>query len=205
MKDFTAKHYAERTHEKMREVLMDPEASGPAVHYHMIRGSNNQNVTVWEPGKVGDEYIKTYGHYHIGEISETYRILSGEGIAVVQKRAERHDGTPIDEEIEGIYIVHVKAGDSLYMPSGWGHLVANITDGFLVTIDDSPVSFNKVDPVSLPGHASYEEVRRMQGFCYYVVERGGKPALVKNEKYKKIPETEILQVRDYPLKKVSSI
>ena len=201
MKDFTAQHYASRTHEKMKEVLMDPTAEGPAVHYHMIRGSNNQNITVWEPGKVGQEYIKTYGHYHVGDISETYRVLSGEGIAVVQKRVASADGTPIDDEIESIYAVHVKPGDTLYMPSEWGHLVVNIGDGFLVTIDDSPVSFDKVDPVSMPGHADYEAVRRMQGFCYYVVERDGKPTLVKNSKYKKVPEIEIIQARDYPLKK----
>ena len=201
MKDFTAKHYAERTQQKMMEVLMDSDVQGPAVHYHMIRGSNNQNITVWEPGKVGQEYIKTYGHYHVGDISETYRVLSGEGIAVVQKRVASADGTPIDDEIESIYAVHVKYGDTLYMPSEWGHLVANVGDGFLVTIDDSPVSFDKVDPVSMPGHADYEAVKRMQGFCYYVVERDGKPALVKNSKYKKAPEVEIIEARDYPLKK----
>ena len=201
MKDFTAKHYAERTQQKMMEVLMDSDVQGPAVHYHMIRGSNNQNITVWEPGKVGQEYIKTYGHYHVGDISETYRVLSGEGIAVVQKRVASAEGTPIDDEIESIYAVHVKPGDTLYMPSEWGHLVVNIGDGFLVTIDDSPVSFDKVDPVSMPGHADYEAVRRMQGFCYYVVERGGKPALIKNPKYNKIPDIEIVEVRDYPLKK----
>ena len=158
-------------------------------------------MTVWEPGKVGQEYIKTYGHYHVGDISETYRVLSGEGIAVVQKRVVSADGTPIDDEIESIYAVHVKSGDTLYMPSEWGHLVANIGDGFLVTIDDSPVSFDKVDPVSMPGHADYEAVKRMQGFCYYVVERDGKPALVKNSKYKKVPDIEIIEAKDYPLKK----
>lgn len=200
-KDYTAKHYASRTHEKMREVLMDPEASGPAVHYHMIRGSNNQNITVWEPGKIGQEYIKTYGHYHVGDISETYRVLSGEGIAVVQKRVTGPDSTPIDDEVEGLYVVRIRPGDVLFMPSDWGHLVANLGQGFLVTIDDSPVSFDKVDPVSLPGHADYEAVKKMQGFCYYIVEKDGKPALVKNEKYKKAPEISIIDVSDYPLRK----
>ena len=111
------------------------------------------------------------------------------------------DGQPVDDEIEQVYAVHVKVGDSLYMPAGWGHLVVNISGTFFVTADDSPVNFEDVDPVSLPGHADYEAVKRMQGFCYYVVERDGKPALVKNLKYKKVPEVEIIQARDYPLKK----
>ena len=168
MKDFTAKHYAERTHQKMQEVLMDPAAEGPAVHYHMVRGGSDQkNITIWEPGKVGSEYIKTYGHYHVGNLDETYWILYGEGVAVVQKRVER-DGQPVDGEVEQVYAVHVKTGDSLYMPAGWGHLVVNISDTFFVTADDSPVNFEEVDPVSLPGHADYEAVRRMQGFFYLV-------------------------------------
>ena len=68
----TFEPYAARTHEKMQEVLMQPEASGPAIHYYMIRGgSNKRNITVWEAGTVGNEYIKTYGHYHLGNLDET--------------------------------------------------------------------------------------------------------------------------------------
>src|SRR3989338_5955071 len=78
--------YAARTHEKMKDVLMDPKATGPAIHYHMIRGgSNKRNITIWETGLVGREYIKTYGHYHLGNLDETYWIVAGEGIALLQK------------------------------------------------------------------------------------------------------------------------
>ena len=60
MRDHSAEQHAVRTHEKMREVLMHPAAAGPAVHHHMIRGgSQARNVTIWEPGTVGGEYIKT--------------------------------------------------------------------------------------------------------------------------------------------------
>lgn len=204
MKDFTAKHYAERTHEKMKDVLMDPTAEGLAVHYHMVRGGSEQrNITVWEPGKVGEEYIKTYGHYHVGALDETYWVLFGEGIVLVQKRAVDSSGKVINDEIEEIYAVHVRAGDAIFIPAEWGHLVANISKTFFVTADDSPVNFEEVDSVSLPGHADYEAVKEMRGFAYYVVEREGKPALVKNEKYKKVPEIQIIETHDYPLHKAS--
>ncbi|MBX9765479.1 hypothetical protein K2X83_02470, partial [Patescibacteria group bacterium] len=76
---FVGKHYAARTHEKMQEVLMDPNAGGPSVHYYMIRGGSDQrNVTVWEPGMISGEYIKTYGHYHVGQLDENYYVLLGE-------------------------------------------------------------------------------------------------------------------------------
>ena len=81
------KPFAERSNEKLKEVLMHPEIAGPEVHYYMIRGGKDKtNITVWECGKVGDEYIKTYGHYHVGDISETYSIIQGEGILLLQKR-----------------------------------------------------------------------------------------------------------------------
>jgi len=202
MKDYTAQHYAQRTHEKMREVLMDPNAEGPDIHYHMLRGGSDQrNITIWEPGKVAGEYIKTYGHYHVGKLDETYWVVFGEGVVLVQKRAVDGSGNPIDDEIDQVYAVHVKAGDSIFIPEEWGHLVANISDTFFVTADDSPVNFEDVDPVSLPGHADYEAVKAMQGFAYYVVEKDGKPTLVRNPHYKEMPETTIIEAKDYPLKK----
>lgn len=200
--DLTSEHYAPRTHEAMKEVLMDTDAKGPVIHYHMVRGGSKQtNITIWEPGKVGDEYIKTYGHYHVGELDETYTVLQGEGIVVLQKRVEGSDGQPINDEIDTMYAIHVKAGDKIFIPSGMGHLVANISETYFVTSDDSPVHFDDSDPASWPGHADYSAVKAMQGFAYYVVDRDGKPALVKNERYKKVPEIEIIEAGDYPLLK----
>lgn len=201
-KDFSVKHYAARTYEKMKDVLMDPSAPGPEIQYHMVRGGSNQrNITIWEPGLVGKEYIKTYGHYHVGKLDETYWIIFGEGIVLVQKRALDINGKPIDDEIEEAYAVHVKPGDAIYMPSEWGHLVVNISNTYFVTADDSPVNFDEENPVSFPGHADYESVKKMQGFCYYIVNENGKPSLVKNTKYKKIPEIKIIEASEYPLKK----
>lgn len=185
---FVPQHYASRSHEKMKEVLMDPEGTGPAIHYYMIRGGKQQkNITVWEPGTVSGEYIKTYGHYHIGNLDETYWIVYGEGVALLQKLAADEKGKMIDDVVEEFKAVVVKAGDSLYMPSGYGHLVVNIGPTYFVTADDSPVSFEaKKDEASMPGHADYEPVKRMRGFAYYVVEVDGKPALKRNPRYKEI-------------------
>ncbi len=204
MQDFTPKHYAARTYEKMQEVLMNPNASGPEIQYHMVRGGSAQrNITIWEPGKIDGEYIKTYGHYHVGKLDETYWIIFGEGIAILQKRAIDKNGNYLDDEIEEVYAVHVKPGDAIYIPSEWGHLVVNISDTYFVTADDSPVNFGEANPVSMPGHADYEAVKKMQGFCYYIVEKDGKPALIKNAKYKRVPDINIIEASEYPLKKDS--
>ncbi len=195
------KPYAARTHEKMLEVLMDKKANGPEIHYYMIRGgSEKTNITVWEAGTVGktwnsgvcnisDEYIKTYGHYHVGHLDETYKVLSGEGIVILQTRKIGVDGIPIDDEIERFEAHFVKAGDSVFIPSGTGHFAINTGSTWFVTSDDSPVNFDEVDPVSLPGHADYEPFGRLHGGAYYVVMgTDGRPTFKKNPDYKEVPD-----------------
>lgn len=188
------KSFAERGIEKMQEVLMNASATTPEVHYYMIRGGKDKtNITVWECGTVGEarEYIKTYGHYHVGDISETYSIIQGEGILLLQKRKIGVDEKPINDEIEIFEALKVKAGDKIYIQPEMGHLIVNTGNIWLVTSDDSPVYPDDVDPVGLPGHADYEAVKKMRGFAYYVIEKDGSPVLVKNPNYKIVPEAEI--------------
>ena len=175
----------------MQDVLMDPTAPGPSIHYYMIRGSSELgNITVWEPGQVGTEYIKTYGHYHVGTLQETYHVLSGTGFALLQKRALDSSGKPLNDVIEEFKIIPVTGGSIVHMDSGSGHLLVNTGATFLVTTDDSPVHFTAVDTASLPGHADYSAVKAMRGFAFYVVEHEGVAALVPNPLYKEIKHTD---------------
>ena len=181
------KHYASRGQEKMKEVLMDSAGIGPEIHYYMIRGGVEQkNITVWEPGTVSGEYIKTYGHYHVGDLSENYWVVYGQGVAMLQKLAENEKGEMIPDMVEEFRVIKVRAGKKIFMPTKFGHLLANIGKTYLVTADDSPVDFGDRDPSSFPGHANYELVKKMRGFAYYVVEYNGKPALRRNPLYKSI-------------------
>ena len=189
---FVPKHYASRSHEKMQEVLKDPQGKAPAIHYYMIRGGKDQkNITVWEPGTINGEYIKTYGHYHVGKLDETYWILFGEGIALLQKLETDESGKMIADQVAELKVIKVKAGDEIYMPEGYGHLLVNTGTTYFATADDSPVNFDDANPVSMPGHADYLLVQKMQGFAYYVVEHEGKPALEKNTHYKKIVKEDL--------------
>lgn len=195
------KPFAGRTHEEMKDVLRRPEAEGPQIHYYMIRGGKDKtNITVWETGTVGGEYIKTYGHYHVGKIDETYHVVAGEGIILLQNRKTGADGNPIDDEIESFYAIKVKEGDNVFIPSGTGHLACNTGDVWFVTVDDSPVNFEEKDPVSLPGHADYQPMKKLRGFAYYLVEENGQPTLVKNPHYKTVPEPEWLNPEEYAQK-----
>lgn len=171
---------------------MDPQGKGPAIHYYMIRGGKDQkNITVWEPGTISGEYIKTYGHYHVGKLEETYWFIFGQGIALLQKLALDEKGEMIADEVVEFKAISVSAGQSLFIPSGYGHLVVNTGETYFVTADDSLVDFEDKDPVSLPGHANYQLVQKMQGFAYYVVEHNGKPVLKRNPRYKIIKKEEL--------------
>ncbi len=192
--------FATRTHSDMKEVLMDSTAPGPEVHYYMIRGGvDKTNITIWETGLVGQEYIKTFGHYHVGDISETYKIIQGEGVVLLQIRKKDDQGSPVDDEIESFFCLKVKPGDEVFIPSGTAHLVANTGKTWLVTSDDSPVDFNDVDPISLPGHADYEPIKNLRGFGFYLIEEDGLK-LIKNPKYKAVPEATWLTPQEYALK-----
>ncbi len=187
----TFEPYAARTHEKMKEVLMDPSASGPAIHYYMIRGgSKKRNITVWESGTVGSEYIKTYGHYHVGNnLPEIYWILAGEGAVILQKLVQENGAMQADR-VADFKVVPVKSGDKVEIPGDYGHLALNWGKQWFVTEDDSPVATGG-DSASMPVHANYELVKQMQGFAYYAVEKDGKPALVRNPKYKEIQKEDL--------------
>jgi len=143
-------------------------------------------VTVWEPGTVGNEYIKAFGHYHVDDLPETYWIVNGEGFALLQKM----DGDD-PAKLAEFKVIPVKAGDRVDIPIRYGHLVVNTSDTFLTTVDDSPVDFGDADPAGHPGHADYSMVEKMHGFAYYVVEHDGKPALVKNPLYTAIAQEDL--------------
>jgi len=181
--------YAARTHEKMKEVLMSPDASGPAIHYYMIRGgSEKRNITVWEAGTVGGEYVKTYGHYHVDNLPETYWVLAGEGIILLQKLLVESDASHIDR-VEDFKAIRVKAGDAVEIPGDYGHLAVNTGKTWLVTADNSPVA-KAGDSASSPLHADYEMIKKMRGFAYYVVEKDGAPSFVPNPLYKEVRKTD---------------
>jgi glucose-6-phosphate isomerase, archaeal len=168
----------------MRDVLMSPDSDGPEVYYYMIRGGKEKrNVTIWESGVVGSEYIKTFGHYHVQNFSETYEVLAGEGLILLQD-------VPVDGAVGWVKAIYVKPGDRVRIPERAGHLGVNLGKSWLVTMDDSPVNLSG-DQSAWPKHADYESVRGLRGFAYYVVEKDGQPIFVKNPNYKNHPDVVI--------------
>jgi oxalate decarboxylase/phosphoglucose isomerase-like protein (cupin superfamily) len=181
---------AERSHEEMKPVLFAPDATGPNTHYYMIRGGSQLgNITAWIPGTIGGEYIKAFGHYHITDFVETYTVIHGEGVMVMQKRGNSND------TLESFIAVKLTKGQSISIPAFWGHGMINTGTEWLITVDDSPVSVpsNNTDSkeADAPSHADYEPIRTQKGFGYYLVE-GEKNAVefIKNPTYTTLPEVQ---------------
>jgi oxalate decarboxylase/phosphoglucose isomerase-like protein (cupin superfamily) len=183
--------FAMRTQEEMKDVLMNPEKSGPSVHYYMVRGgSEKKNITIWESGLVGEEYIKAYGHYHVDDLPETYTLLNGKGILLTQMRNDV-EGIPVDDEIVSVKAIFMKAGDTIEIPPRAGHLMINTGNTWLITMDDSPIQEKSQIEAGWPAHANYSPIKKLRGFAYYCVKKDGKPTFIKNETYKTIPDIEI--------------
>jgi glucose-6-phosphate isomerase len=79
------------------------------------------STTVLEPGRVGDEYYMTRGHFHaIRDRSEIYVGLAGEGRLVMATEDGRHAVEPLGP------------GTVSYVPGGWAHRSVNVGDDRLV-------------------------------------------------------------------------
>ncbi|NOY11733.1 MAG: glucose-6-phosphate isomerase [Archaeoglobi archaeon] len=130
------------------------------------------DYTIIPPARIGEEFIKTYGHYHPihREISypELYQVIEGRAVFLLQKRGERED------ELLDFIAVEVKEGEMLLVPPDYGHVMVNPSDERLVTSNWVCRSFQSL----------YEPYARLRGAGYYLTTNGW----AKNRNYRKLPE-----------------
>jgi glucose-6-phosphate isomerase len=88
-----------------------------------VAGEMIQGLSIVHPGKVGNEYYMTKGHFHVVlETAETYHCLQGRGMMVM----EASEGKWSVEELRPQCV--------LYVPPRWAHRSVNIhPDEKLVT------------------------------------------------------------------------
>jgi glucose-6-phosphate isomerase len=127
-----------------------------------IAGELFHGLSIVHPGKVGDEYFMTKGHFHsVLDTAEVYQILGGEGYMVME--------TP-----EGEWSVEqLQAGTVLYVPPCWAHR----------SINTSPTK-DLVMFFVYPGDAGhdYGSIEK-QGFRKLILEFEGKPKISDNPRW----------------------
>jgi glucose-6-phosphate isomerase len=122
----STKHAADRLR-RTEDLTETGDGDDPLIYrVHMIPVAETNaeiqcSTTVLEPGRVGDEYYMTRGHFHaIRDRSEIYVGLAGEGRLVMATEDGRHAVEPLEP------------GTVSYVPGGWAHRSVNVGDDRLV-------------------------------------------------------------------------
>lgn len=119
-------------------------------------------TSITYPGKIGDEYYMTKGHFHsVLDAAEIYHCLNGHGYLLL----ENPEGVTEEQEI--------RPGRAVYVPGRYAHRSVNIsTTEPLVTF------------FAFPAHAGHDYgTIESRGFRKIVVERDGAPAIVDNPRW----------------------
>lgn len=156
------------------------------------------DMTVINPGKVGDEFIKTVGHYHGKKAGtnvpypEVYEAVLGNFEYLLQSEPDENG------EVEVIWVV-AEEGDKVVMPPGYGHVSMNVGNEPAVEVD--------IQKRDNPNQSDYSMFKENIGGAFYRTAEG----LQKNPKYKikslrvvkplEIPEWGL--TKDVPLYKVA--
>jgi glucose-6-phosphate isomerase, archaeal len=131
-----------------------PETSGDVAY----------GTSITYPGKVGDEYFMTKGHFHtVLDTAEIYYCLRGEGFMVMESPEGDFEAQPLTP------------GRAVYVPRRYAHRSVN-------TSSTEPL----ITFFAFPGHAGHDYgTIETQGFRKLVVERDGKPEFVDNPRWTK--------------------
>lgn len=121
------------------------------------------DITVLSAGKVGEEFIKTAGHYHGyvpgTEITypEVYEVLKGEIEYLLQTRPDA-DGN-VD-----VVVVSTEVGDKVVVPPNYGHV--SINKGKTVAVSSN------LQYIDLPASADYETFETYAGGALFLTDSG---------------------------------
>ncbi|MEA4882610.1 MAG: glucose-6-phosphate isomerase family protein [Clostridia bacterium] len=186
----------------MRELWQAPDKAGDSEIYYMyrdvhmpeheelIRSRNlRYDVTVILPGRVGDEFIKTAGHYHPIKpgtrltYPEVYEVLFGVAHYLLQ-RADAGSG-----DITDAVLIEAEAGQHVVMPPGYGHITINPGDGPLVMTNWVASDFS----------SEYGLIKRFHGGAYFeIAETAGASRFVPNKRHEGLSPLRSLEPRDLP-------
>ncbi len=134
----------------------DPDAVIYEVYEAEPLGNTCTAITILKPGKVGNEYFMTKGHFHEdGDSGETYIGLKGNGMVIMQTR----DGRTAE--------IQIHPGSVACIPPGWAHRTINIGKEDFIMVAVFP---------ACSGH-DYGSIEK-KGFIKRVVEKNGKPQII---------------------------
>ena len=175
---------SERKFADMKHVLYEQKHPGLGTAYWVFSELSKGkwfNMTILAPREGMKEFPKTFGHYHEAvkhDETETYKLLSGKGIFMLQKKFYDEKGTWVPEKVTGVFLVQGYPGDVIMVPKEYGHSWSNIGDEPLITYDDWNLPHIPED---------YKYIKKQKGMAYYLVDEKGAIRATKNSSYKDLP------------------
>ncbi len=159
--------------------------AGKAI-YHMYRevrslGKIRYDITVIPAFSIGNEFVKTAGHYHpeakpgLG-FCEIYQVLQGNAHYMLQRR---ENGKVIE-----VALVKATEGDVVVIPPNWGHVTINPGKKTLVMANLVDCSFD----------SDYSVYKKMGGAAYFEMCDG---KLFENRKYQGAPKIRICDAESF--------
>jgi glucose-6-phosphate isomerase len=173
-----------RTLKQMSTVLCDQKwlkTASDLELYYMYRGVKERgelsyDITVIPARMLGEEFVKTKGHYHSDKRQELYVVLNGEALFLFQKVK--------DKIVEDVYAIKAKQGDIVIVPKNFGH----------ITINPTSKELKLANWLSKKNVRDYGSLEKMKGGCYFYTLNGW----VKNKNYTRVPDLRF----EKPLKKM---
>jgi glucose-6-phosphate isomerase, archaeal len=186
----------QRRIDDIRQMLPDPEATGPDPLYSIYmdvrvptlaavlqaRGLS-YGAVVDSPGRIGNEYVRSQGHIHSSPPGTTtpyleiYEFWHGTGAVYLQDAAQ--------PDLTDVLLVDVQPGDKVIIPPGWVHVVINS--------GPAPLAFGAL--YASDATLLYEPLRAMNGTAWAVLADG---SFAANPRYRNPPPPGRVQAREYP-------
>ena len=181
-----------RTINQMQEVLMDSKLGAQEELYYMYRGLHRAgdddkikknklryDITIIRSGFLGNEFVKTHGHYHLSSYPELYEVLWGEALCLLQRPSKEEPKT-----IEDVILVKAKAKEKIVVLPHYGHIMINpSSEAPLVTSNWVSSQFN----------SDYSFYKKAKGAAYFIVNNDGEINLIKNDFFKEVPEVRTMR------------
>jgi len=181
-----------RSLDGLKSVLQNPASKGQDPVYWVfseVTMDDWVNMTVIAPGKIGQEYPKTFGHYHPDNAPcEIYHLIESEGVLLLQKKYIDEMGRLQQDSVAEVILIKAKPGDEIIIKKEYGHSWSNVGHGPLISFDNWRIGHTPSD---------YEVVERLHGMAYYLIEDNGQVKAVPNSNYKDLPEPIWLTAKEF--------
>ncbi|MBN2126822.1 MAG: glucose-6-phosphate isomerase [Candidatus Diapherotrites archaeon] len=180
-----------RTIQQMKPVLMNSEANSPANCYFMYRDTHSKehkekihssglrfDLTLIPSAKIGNEFNKTFGHFHPKNPAgvhypEIYEVIHGKALYLLQS---------IDSK--KFIAVTCLEGEKIIIPPGFGHVTINPSNETLVMANWIEATFK----------SDYGNFKEKHGAMYYFTEKG----FEKNKNYSSHVEITECKPKEFP-------